>query len=101
MAKRMNLTQVGWRVPENVFESFKEYCEQAGSRCQDALGAAMVAWQHLPAKIQRQAQFESNGVPSLDEEFWTGFEKGLSDAIEGRVSLRQDNPVKKKTPRHD
>lgn len=75
------LTPLGWKVPEEVFKMFKDFCDDTGSGYQDAIAAAMVIWPHLPASVQRAAQLEAKGKPSVGKKFWEEFRKGLDDAV--------------------
>lgn len=76
---------LGWKVDDDLIEKFKSYCEMTGSSYQDAIAAAMVIWQYLPASIQRQAQLEANGTICVDAEFWKLLNDGLNEAVAKQV----------------
>jgi len=88
----MEREQLGWKIPPAVKKEFMEHCDKTGAKYQDALAAAMVIWQFLPPSIQRAAQLEAFGEPTLDRKAWLAFSRGLEDAILGRAY----NPDRKK-----
>ena len=73
-------TGVGWEISTDVQEKFKAYCDSVNSRYGDATAAAMIIWQYLPPTIQRLAQLEANGIPSIDRKFWDDFASGINQA---------------------
>ena len=78
---------VGWRFYEPVVDDFQEYCDQVNDNYGEAVSAAMVIWRYLPASVQRLAQLEANGIPSVDQKYWEEFRRGLDDAILNQVKI--------------
>lgn len=78
-------TNIGWMIPVKAVESFKEYCDDVNDNYGDALAAAITIWQYLPATVQRLAQLEAFGKPSVDKKFWREFSKGLDQAVLSQV----------------
>ena len=76
-------TQLGWKVSDEIIESFKQYCDTVGGSYKSSIAASMVIWKYLPPSIQRMAQLEASGEDQLDEEFWKEYTRGLEDAILG------------------
>ena len=83
------LVKLGWNVPISTKENFVEFCEQVGSRYQEACAGALAIWQYLPAEIRENAKLTSKGINQVDEEFWKQFRAGLDLAIKARSSNPQ------------
>lgn len=82
------LEQLGWRVPSNVKERFKEHCDSVGLQYQASLAAAMLFYLRLPPTLQHYAALEVSGNSPIDDKFWKeyiqGFEKAIADHLRSR-----------------
>ena len=87
-----NKTSVGWKVSVKLLDQFKAYCDLTGTNYQEAVASAMVIWAYLPASVQRLAQLEASGKPSVDKKFWDEFRRGLDDAILNQVRGQRHRP---------
>lgn len=75
---------LGWRVPIANVERFKAYCDLTGDPYVPCLAAAMLLWEFLPPKAQRQLRLWANQVDGVPKDAGEQFLKGVLDGLENR-----------------
>jgi len=87
--------QLGWEVPPEVKESFRDWCINKGVLVQEDCAGALVIWKHLPSIIREKAKLEAKGTPSIDAEFWKQFSQGLELAVQAQLNNLHKRPDEK------
>lgn len=86
----------GWFCPEEVKDSFVEFCDLHGVKIQEDFAGALVIWQYLPVQLRQLAKFEAKGIDKVDKTFWEDFRKGIDQAIKDQSCNQNYKPVNDK-----
>ncbi|MGD2093300.1 MAG: hypothetical protein PVH61_44480 [Candidatus Aminicenantes bacterium] len=90
--KNIKKIRPGWFCPENVKESFVEFCDLQGVKIQEDFAGALIIWQYLPVQIRQMAKLEAKGSGIVDKTFWEDFRKGLEAAIRDQFYTQNNKP---------
>ena len=88
-------SQANWLIPDEVKNSFVEFCASIGTIAQEDCAGALVIWQYLPPAIREQAKLQAKGIAALDKKFWDQFRSGLELGIQAQLNIQQQKKAKK------
>ena len=89
MASNSEKIRLGWEVPKELRNSFRDWCVNKGVLVQEDCAGALIIWQFLPAEIREAAKMEAKGTPSLNKKFWSDFQTGFAQYISERATSQK------------
>ena len=96
MAKYKGKIPLGWEVPPEIKDLFRDWCIDNGLVVQNDCAGALVIWPYLPSAIRERAKLQAKGVAAIDEKFWNQFRIGLEMALQARANIQQEKQGRKK-----
>ncbi len=89
-------TQLGWRVPVKVRDTFAKFASEIGTVTQEDCAGALTIWPYLPSEIREQAKLAAKGLVEVDPAFWEDFRSGVRMALRAQANNPPQRRGKKK-----